>query len=61
MAVYRCFFTRGGYVPALQIIETEQDGEAITRATELLNSRPADLALEIWREDLLLARVVRAR
>jgi hypothetical protein len=61
MAAYRCFFTRGNYVPALQIIESDHDGEAIARATELLDSRPADLGLEIWKEERLLARVARAR
>ena len=62
MAAYKCYFSRGVNVPTLQTIECDQDGEAITRATTLLESMPAHLGImEIWKETRLLARVSRAR
>jgi len=61
MPAYRCFFTRGDSAPTLKIIESDRDGEAIARARDLLESRPADLGLEIWKDERLLVRVARAR
>ena len=48
-------------MPALQTIECDQDGEAISHATTLLESRSLDLSLEIWKGNRLLARVAKAR
>ena len=61
MPAYRCFFTRGDSAPTHKIIESDRDGEAIARARELLDLRPADLGMEIWKDERLLVRVARPR
>jgi hypothetical protein len=61
MSAYRCFFTRGDSAPTLKIIESDRDDEVVARASDLLELRPADLGLEIWKEERLLVRVARAR
>lgn len=59
MATYQCYFVRGDYVPKLQTIECDQDGEAVKQATRLLNMNPEHIGLELWRDTLLLARISR--
>ena len=61
MAAYKCFLTRGQHVPDLQTIECDHDGEAIVRATMLLDADPERSGIEIWKDTLLLARVSKGR
>ena len=59
MAAYKCYFLRGVSAPALQTIECDLDGEAINHATSLLDAKPEHYGIEIWKDALLLARVVK--
>jgi hypothetical protein len=61
VAAYRCFLTRGWHVPDLRTIECDHDGEAIVRATMLLNADPEHWGIEVWKDALLLARVSKSR
>ena len=43
------------------VIECDHDGEAIVQATLLLDADPAHSGVEIWKDALLLARVVKGQ
>ena len=49
----------GDHVPALQIFDCDQDAEVVVRAAALLDSKPENQGIEIWRGDRLVARVPR--
>jgi hypothetical protein len=59
MAAYKCYFSRGGSVPALHTIHCDLDGEAINLATSLLDAEPEHYGIEIWKDARLLARVTK--
>jgi len=61
MAAYQIHFARIDHPPMVQTIQCEQDGDAITHATTLLDSKPMHWGVEIWKDALLLARVARGR
>lgn len=61
MAGYQCYFVRVDRAPTFEAIECDQDGEAITRATALLDTKAEHWGVEIWKDALLLARVSRGR
>ena len=61
MASYRCFLARDQHVPDCMVIECDHDGEAIVQATLLLDADPAHSGIEIWKDALLLARVVKGQ
>ncbi len=57
MSEYRCYFARSGRAPTLEVIKSDRDGEAITRARELLARGSADVGFEIWNAERLVVRV----
>jgi hypothetical protein len=59
MTTYKCYFMRGNSAPTLETIECDLDGQAINDATSLLHAKPEHHSLEIWKEERLLARVVK--
>jgi hypothetical protein len=59
VVAYRCYFERVDHVPTLETIECDQDGEAITHATSLLDARPEHWGMEVWKDARLLARISR--
>ena len=61
MTSYQIHFARLDYPPMVLMIECEQDGEAITHATALLDSKHEHWGVEIWKDTLLLARVARGK
>ena len=61
MSAYQCFFTRDDTVPTLKILESARDGEAVAEARKLLELGPADLGLDIWKDEKLVVRVARPR
>ena len=61
MAAYRCFLTRGQHVPDLRTIECDHDGEAIVRATMLLDGEREHWGIEVWKDARLVARVSKSR
>jgi hypothetical protein len=61
VAAYRCFLTRGQHVPDLRTIECDHDGEAVVRATMLLDADTEHSGIEVWKDTRLLARVAKSR
>jgi hypothetical protein len=61
MTAYRCFLTRGQHLPDFRTIECDHDGEAIVRATMLLDADPEHWGIEVWKDARLLARVAKSR
>ena len=59
MMTYRCFLISGERLQAVQLLECEDDKEAIAKGTALLESKPAHQAAEIWQGGRFVARVPR--
>jgi hypothetical protein len=59
MAAYKCCFLRSNSAPMVQTIEWDLDGEAINHATSLLDAKPEHYSIEIWKDNRLLARIVK--
>ena len=59
MAGYRCYLTTGENIYAVQNLDGVDDAEVITKAAELLLSKPEHQSIEIWEGKRMVARVPR--
>jgi hypothetical protein len=59
MKTYRCFLLSGERIQSVQVLECEDDNEASTKGTMLLEAKPEHQCVEIWQGARLVARAPR--